>query len=139
MSYFAESTKPMPGRPVIFSTPDYFGNMISLHAHTWFHILEGHEIMRPYQDLIEPCLVVPTGIRESTDSHLALVFEAEVLGLPPEDLLRVVVKYTDGSFMGGTSTGIVTTAYPVDSITYPSSQVGIFVYEKESNITGGEL
>jgi hypothetical protein len=130
-----KSSNPMPGQPLVFSTKDILGNRVVFYHQTWLHILD-HPEMSPYQSLIEPCIIDPTAIRSSTDSSVALVFETVVQNLPPEDLLRVIVKYADGAFMAGSSTGFVMTAFPVDSATYPNPKIGTVVYRKPSK-TGG--
>ena len=133
-----KSDNPIPGHPLVFSTKDVLGNEVVFYSQTWHqHILLGdHAVMSPYQSLIEPCIIDPTAIRKSTESALALVFENAVHNLPPEDLLRVIVKYATGTFMTGSSTGFVMTAFPVDSATYPNPKIGPIVYLKPSK-TGG--
>jgi len=128
-----KSSSPFPGQPRVFSTADVLGNNVEFYIDTWsFHILPAHPEMAVYQHLIEPCIIDPQAIRESTDSALALVFENTVNNLPPEDLLRVIVKYTDNRFMTGHSIGVVASAFPVDSRRFAMSQVGAFVYKKPS-------
>jgi hypothetical protein len=129
----------MPGQPVVFAVQDVWGNEVSFYAETWMlHIVGGHPEMGPYQDLIRPCVLDPTAIRESTDSTRALVFENIIQGFPPEDLLRVIVKYTDTSFMRGVATGVVASAFPVDSIAFPNPKVGNIIYTRPSTNKGDE-
>lgn len=129
----SSESSPFPGPPIIFSTKDALGNSVEFHAHTWMHILDGHPEMAAYQHLIEPCVVDPAAIRESTDSKLALVFENTVDGFPPEDLLRVILKYKQYGFMTGDSTGFVASAFPVDSSKFRQPKVGAIRYCRTSN------
>jgi hypothetical protein len=134
-----ESSSPFPGQPRIFSTADILGNAVDFYVDTWsIHILSAHPEMAPYQSFIEPCIIDPRAIRESTDSALALVFESTIDEFPPEDLLRVIVKYTDNRFMSGKSVGVVASAFPADSKKFSRSQVGPFVYKKTSKILKGK-
>ncbi len=87
---------PMPGSPFVFQVSDFRGNQVTLYADTWDrHIAPFHPEVVPYRNLVEPCIVNPSGVRTSTDSIMASVFEADVQGLAPEDLLRVIVRYED--------------------------------------------
>jgi hypothetical protein len=128
--------RPSPKRRVVFSTKDVLGNEVTLHQSTWEdHIAIDHPEIAALQRQILPAIIDPARIRESTDAVVgatSLVFENTVAGLPPEDLLRVVVRYSDTGYMQGGSTGVVVTAFPRNPKRYKHAKVGAVKYSRAS-------
>lgn len=113
--------------PIVFSAIDYFGNTVILHQQVWTsHILdpvEGHPQMLGYEHLIQQVLADPFEIREGAWPTAAVFISDPLVGPRPEGI-RTVVEYNTLSFIGGACTGLVRTAYPIDTVTYKTPRIG---------------
>lgn len=125
---------------LIFSTNDYYGNLVELDRETWerhiLNIVEGHPEMVGYEGLVESIISNPYEIRLSTLSATALAFISAPLAGPSPDGIRALVKYENGMFMKGSTQGRVSTAYPVDIIRYGSPKLGKTIYSKADKRKG---
>jgi len=83
-----------------------------------------------HEGLVQQVLKDPLEILESTLYQTGAAFVSEPLPLFPEGI-RVLVKYTDISYQKGASTGIITTAYPVDLVNYQRPNLGRQLYRKK--------
>jgi hypothetical protein len=119
--------------PVLFSTLDFYGNLVKLPEKSWVgHILTEHPEMSGYHDLLREVIKDPAEIRVSSYVTTGVAF-ISTPGVGPRPLgLRVLVNYADEFYEKGSSTGDVTTAYPIDIIKYGNPQLGRTIYKKGS-------
>jgi hypothetical protein len=79
---------------LIFSTTDYFGNLVELDRETWErHILDltdGHPEMVGYEGLVKVVIANPYEVRLSTLSATALAFISPRLVGPAPDGVRAL-------------------------------------------------
>ena len=119
--------------PVLFQVTDYFGNLVALQEETWFtHILEpieGHPRMLGYENLVQQTLQDPLEIRMAAYDTGAVFISDPGVGPSPEGI-RAVVSYSTVAFEKGACTGIVTTAYPIDLVRYPSPRMGRIIVSR---------
>jgi hypothetical protein len=112
---------------LIFSVTDYWGNLVELSEQTWsVHICapEGHPQMIGYENLVKQILRSPYEVRSSTQAPTGAVFISHPQDGPSPEGIRAVVNYKSRAFQKGSTTGIVTTAYPVDLARYPTPKIG---------------
>jgi hypothetical protein len=118
----------------VFETTDAFGNPVRLHRSTWEgHVLAlEHPDMAGYENLVEGAIATPFAAYPSTDVATSLVFATDQGVGPRPEGIRAVVLYKDMKFLYGASTGVVQTAYPVDSVRYPKPKIDFMhpVYKK---------
>ncbi len=120
---------------LVFSATDFFGNLVELPEDTWLnHILDptdGHPQMSGYENLVHQVLRNPLEVRLSSHfDHGVIYVSEEGLGPSPEGI-RVAVAFRDLLFEKGESSGVVTTAYPIDWIGYPAPRLGKQIYRKK--------
>jgi hypothetical protein len=112
---------------VVFSITECFGNLVKLQKQTWEgHILdpsEGHPQMSGYETLVQQVLKDPFEVWEGMFPTSAVFISEALVGPSPEGI-RVVVNYRDITFEKGSTTGFVTTAYPIDLVAYPTPRLG---------------
>jgi hypothetical protein len=118
-------------KPIIFSTTDVWGNLISLSSKTWnTHITLDHPEMASLQSLIQQVVQDPFEVRESTNFSTSVAFISEPGAGSHTEGIRVLVDYADTHYQKGASSGNVTTAYPIDTIKYSAPQLGKSIYKK---------
>lgn len=118
----------------MFEQPDVYGNRIVLYRQTWEgHILPayGHPTMAGYENLVRQTIQDPYQIQPSTTFNNRFAFASE-MGIGPHSLgIRAIVQYVDHrSFMAGTTSGLIVTAYPID-LAYNAPNLGAPVYRKK--------
>jgi hypothetical protein len=118
----------------VFSTTDFFGNMVVLEENTWrVHILDptvGHPQLVGCEHLVRSVLEEPEVIRVSTQfCDTAAFISAPGVGPRPEGI-RVLVTYDDTSYEKGATSGKVMTAYPIDVMKYGHPRLGKILYQK---------
>jgi hypothetical protein len=115
----------------IFSTTDFFGNLVNLTQGTWdSHITVEHPQMVGYHGIVQDVIEDPEEIRPSTLSDTGIAFiSAPGIG-PRAEGIRVLVNYGDTQYEKGSSTGNVMTAYPIDVVKYGYPQLGPAIYKK---------
>jgi len=113
--------------PPLFQVPDYWGNLVTLHEATWnIHILDpadGHPQMVGCEKLVQQLLLDPLEIRLGAVPESAVFVSDPGVGPSPEGM-RAVVLYNNVAFEMGAFSGIVTTAYPIDLVRYPTPRIG---------------
>lgn len=112
---------------VVFSVTECFGNLVHLRTGTWLgHILDpvdGHPQMTGYENLVQQVLQDPLEVWTGQWPTSAVFISDPLIGPSPEGI-RVVVKYQDTTFEKGTSSGVVSTAYPIDLVRYNTPRLG---------------
>ncbi len=88
--------------------------------------------MAAHRWAIVACVEDPDAIRLSKESAQALVHEKSIDNLAPENLVRVIVRYNGTDFLTGLLSGVVVTAFPVNSMKYGGSRVGRYIYRRTS-------
>jgi hypothetical protein len=86
--------------------------------------------MRGFEDLVEETVQDPLEIRISKIVSTGLAYISPPGVGPSPEGIRVLVDYDDMAYQKGASTGMVTTAYPVDLIRYSNPQIGRVIYRK---------
>ncbi len=114
---------------LIFNTTDYFGNLVGLWSDTWdTHIIDpvfGHPEMAGYQGLVQDVLQDPYEICPSTESKTGLAYISDRGVGPRPEGIRVLVDYRNTEFEKGSTSGTVTTAYPVDVVRYARPKINL--------------
>jgi hypothetical protein len=125
--------KPPRASDYVFLTTDFYGNSLILNTKTWVdHILDEHPIMQGCEKLVELVVQKPYIIRTSSVSENGLVFISEEDAGPQRKAIRVVAKYADlmPEPEKGSSSGLISTAYPVDLVKYPNPRLGRIIYQR---------
>jgi hypothetical protein len=117
--------------PLIWTTKCPLANEISLYAEDWNHAIEHPEIIGK-EELVKKIVEKPLYIQEGkTPFTAAYVF-------PPynelEEGARVIVKFSTEVWPSGNDTGLVQTAYPIDSKSYPNPRLGKIVWTKKGGL-----
>ena len=112
----------MPGfnTNTIWTTVSIHGNTISLYEEDFQHILD-HPEMAGQEDLLKKAVERPTAVREGRYPD-SCTFERP-WSTNPEGI-RVLVRHDREVFLGGGTTGHVTTAFPIDTGRYPRPRIG---------------
>ena len=117
--------------PPLFAVTDWFGNFVELSVNTWnIHILTEHPQMVGLENEVQQTLQSPVQIQESTHYDTGVAFFSEAGVGSHAEGIRVIVDYTDTAYEKGASSGIVTTAYPIDVIKYGFPRLGRIIYRK---------
>lgn len=120
-------------KKLIFSTTDYFGNLLELTEDTWLnHVLDptGHPQMSGYENLVKQVVQDPYEIRLSTQHVTGVAFISETNVGPRPEGIRVLVNFSSTAYEKGSSHGIVMTAYPIDTVQVPRPQLGRTIFKK---------
>lgn len=115
----------------LFAVTDWFGNFVQLSATTWnVHILTEHPSMLGLENEVQQTLQSPVQIQASTQYDTGVAFFSEAGVGSHAEGIRVLVNYSDTAYEKGASSGIVTTAYPIDVIKYGYPKLGKIIYKK---------
>ena len=120
-------------RPLVFSATDCFGNYVELPESTWIeHVLDEHPEMAGYEELVKTILRDPYQVRRSTKHSTGAAFiSAAGVGPRPEGIRALVIYSVEIiEVLKGSTTGFVTTAYPIDSGKYSNPRIGTPIYTK---------
>jgi hypothetical protein len=120
--------------PVIFSTLDVYGNAITLYEGTWTsHIITEHTPMIGLENHVAAAIQEPDEINPSTrfqDSFGFRYENAAFANISTSNDIRVFVQYADPkSVLSGGTSGLITTAYPIDLARY-NPKLGAAIYKK---------
>lgn len=119
---------------LVFSTTDYFGNLVTLAQGTWVeHILDpqqGHPEMEGLEDIVEDVIKNPNEIRISSGETTALLYISSPGVGPRPEGVRAVVKYETTLYEKGATRGAVATAYPIDIKKYGTGGLGKRIYQR---------
>jgi len=85
------------------------------------------------ETLVQSVVESPAEVRPSTYSETALAFiSGPGVGPRPEGI-RVWVNYADTNYEKGATTGMVSTAYPIDKVIYAHPKMGKAIYKKKGD------
>ena len=110
----------------IWVTRDRFANEVYLFREDLDHILDGHPEMAGRESEIKGIVEQPTRIHEAGTPKTA-AFLGPSTSSNPEGI-RVIVGYSSEMYISGNTSGIVVTAYPIDSIQYNKPRIGGRIY-----------
>ena len=122
---------PRPPETLVFSTTDFFGNLVELTQATWnLHVLDEHPQMAGWEEAVCDVIRDPHEIRVSTEYDTGVAFISDAGVGPRPEGIRALVAFVDKFYEKGATTGIVVTAYPVDIAKYRNPHLGKTIYKK---------
>jgi len=126
-------SKKRASHPLVFSATDCFGNYVELAESTWIeHVLDEHPEMAGYEEIVKAILRDPYQVRRSTKHSTGAAFISEAGVGPRPEGIRTLVIYAEEiiEVQKGSTKGLVTTAYPIDSGKYSNPRIGTPIYTK---------
>ena len=117
--------------PLVFTTTDFFGNLVNLQQDRWVgHIISEHPEMTGYETLVKGVVEAPREVQVSTQEETGLAFISDPGVGPRPEGIRVLVSYADTHYEKGSTSGMITTAYPIDIQKYRRPRLGRTIYKK---------
>lgn len=117
--------------PLIFSTTDCYGNLVTLSEDTWnTHVTIEHPEMAGLETVVQQTVEEPFEIRVSAFSDTGVAFVSTPGAGSHAEGIRVLVNYADVVYEKGSTSGKIQTAYPIDVIKYGRPQLGRVIYRK---------